>query len=944
MNRVRGAPTGRRSRVIVSYGITTSWRTAPGRLHRPLGALVAKLTDIGVPDGTVESIGKALEPSTTALALLVSHIDDDTLATELSRFAGATLVPSRGRSRSASSPRSWGREHAGAHAPNRDNGSAAAGYAGPARSRVAAVAGGFDGRVGHVGEREANATLGPVESGSETQGTGAAGPPTPLREGQLFAGRYRVEALLGRGNMGTVWRVTDQLLGETVALKTLSIPPAGEELAFERFRSEVRLARRITSPYVARTHDLGSHGGAHYLTMELVEGQSLGRLIEDARILPPGRAARIAMQVAEGVAAAHAAGVVHRDLKPDNVMIEERSLRVVVMDFGIARGLDAGVARTGGIVGTPLYMAPEQLAGQPIDGRADLYALGLILFEMVTGRPAFSGDSPIAVAVERLQKPPPDPRSLAPVPDALAAVIMRCLARDPARRWPDAGSVSRELASFLRAQGSLDATIAVAPASTTQPSTATRPPIAPLLEHDQALAVVPFGYVGSPEQDWIAPGISDELIDVLSRTRGLRVLGRGAVKRFEGSLDPRELGRALEVDFVIDGTVQVGGTRLRVTARLLEVSTGVQPWSERFDCGLEDLFTTQERVAQRIAEALRVSLHGVSSTGSASPAAIELYLRARQRQRSNTLVSPHETVELLERVIELAPDFAPAYASHATACVRAWFLPGATTTRNWALEAEQSVRRAMERAPDLAETHYARAQMAVQSGRYHEAAVALRTAISIAPTMPEGHALLGMLQLESGSAKEGLERLELALELEPTLSLAQFEKARWNGLYGDIAVFDALMEAWAEDPTKDTSRMQLTVRVGAYRHDEARIRKGMSALDDSATLTAPFVVSYAQVMLGVRGAIDEIGGPLAQLSSSVSLRYRALLHQMNAEALGRIGEVERSLHHIRAAVDASLLDIEWMDRCPLLEPARSHPEFAGLRRIVRSRGEAVWSA
>ncbi len=250
--------------------------------------------------------------------------------------------------------------------------------------------------------------------------------------GERFADRYTVEAMIGRGGMGTVYRVRDTMVDEPVALKLLGT--ASEDVV-ERFRREVRLARRITSPHVARTHDLGTHAGVHYLTMELVEGVSLGRKLEQDGPLAPARAARLAASIARGLAAAHAASVVHRDLKPDNVLFEASTGRVVVTDFGIARALESDRTKmTGGIAGTPAYMAPEQLVGGPIDGRADLYALGVVLFEMLTGELPFEGETPISIAVARLHHPPRDLNSLRAVPTELSRIVDALLTRERDQR------------------------------------------------------------------------------------------------------------------------------------------------------------------------------------------------------------------------------------------------------------------------------------------------------------------------------------------------------------------------------------------------------------------------------------------------------------------------------------------------------------------------------
>ncbi|MEM9461129.1 MAG: serine/threonine-protein kinase, partial [Myxococcota bacterium] len=265
-----------------------------------------------------------------------------------------------------------------------------------------------------------------------------------LAPGERFAGRYEIQQQIGRGGMGAVYRVRDRQLDEVVALKLLTLE---SPRAQERFRSEVKLARRVTHPNVARTHDFGKHGSIPFLTMEYVPGTTLERLIEDQAPMPLRSLVDLGTQITAGLAAAHAAGVVHRDLKPANVLVGEKG-RVVITDFGIARTLnqDSGT-QPHEVMGTPHYMAPEQVLGRVADARSDLYAMGVILYEMATGALPFEGDSVLSVALARVQACPVDPRERHPIDDRLASLLMRCLAREPEGRW----SAVTELQQALRA-------------------------------------------------------------------------------------------------------------------------------------------------------------------------------------------------------------------------------------------------------------------------------------------------------------------------------------------------------------------------------------------------------------------------------------------------------------------------------------------------------------
>jgi serine/threonine protein kinase len=263
-------------------------------------------------------------------------------------------------------------------------------------------------------------------------------PPDPrsgeLALGAFFADRYQVEGILGSGAMGTVYRVRDLGLGEVVALKVLSVWPEPPPLAVLRFREEVRLARRVTHPYVARVYDIGEHDGRIFLTMEFVDGDTLRSVLRAERRLAPARAAGIARALCEGLHAAHAVGVVHRDLKPANILIDRRG-RVVISDFGVARSLLDHNDLTIGAIGTPRYMAPEQASGGTVDARTDLYALGLVVVEMLTGEPPEGGLDGMSAKLALVASP------------SLAAVVLRCLAVVPEARPTSAQEVARLLAA-----------------------------------------------------------------------------------------------------------------------------------------------------------------------------------------------------------------------------------------------------------------------------------------------------------------------------------------------------------------------------------------------------------------------------------------------------------------------------------------------------------------
>jgi serine/threonine protein kinase/tetratricopeptide (TPR) repeat protein len=776
--------------------------------------------------------------------------------------------------------------------------------------------------------------------------------------GQTFADRYDVEALLGRGGMGSVYRVRDRAVDEQVALKLLDAAVATPE-AIERFRREVRLARRVTHRNAARTYDLGEWQGQRYLTMEYVDGQSLREFLPRGNApqrLGHARIVDVATQIARGLAAAHQAGVVHRDLKPANVLIE-RGGRVVITDFGIARGTaaDDATMHTGGLLGTPAYMAPEQLAGTTVDARADLYALGLIVFELLTGKLPFAGDTALSTALARLTQTP-DLAAEPAIPARLVPLLERLLARELEQRLASADALIEQLIEIGREwttedPGTLGLSTTSGPASTT--TTATSPATSPGITRSTAtptrrgrkLAVLPFRYRGPESERYVAETLSDELVDVLSTMKGLQVTGSGATARFAdlGDRDPRTIGAELEVEAIVDGTVQLSGTRLRIAARLLDVATGFQLWSERYDGALADAFELQDKLGKRIAEALRLELEHIAHRDDASPEAIELYLRARSRAQNWEFLGDDGAVALYERCRELAPDFKPAMAGLAIACVRTWFNPG-EDTRDWAKLSMDSVAVARVAASELAETQLAIAALAVQLGDYREAANALAQALRIAPTYAAAHDYLGRLQLEAGQPEQGIRHLDLAFELDPRLQWSRPDIARYHALRGDRDKFEAVFRQHVEAVGRDDELpvIALEIRVASWFHDFERVKSAYARLSPDA-LEARTLRPYVHLLVDDEVDGEEFARELTVTAAQIkNPRFRAMVLQVCAEALTHRGFEELALRCIGEAAESVLVDHDWLERCPLLAPLRTRPQYLAARELVMARARAIW--
>ena len=883
--------------------------------------------------------------------------------------------------------------------------------------------------------------------------------------GRTIGERYEIIALLGTGGMGTVFRARDIELEEPVALKVLRRDLIEIPGVVERFRREVKLARRVTHRNVARVFDIGEHEGDRFLTMELVEGEPLGGKIARGPV-PWEEALRISLAIVEGLAAAHAAGVVHRDLKPDNILLAKDG-RVVITDFGIARArFDEGdpLRTVGAAVGTPAYMAPEQVEPDTeVDARADIYSLGALMFELFTGRRAWPGDSPIAVAAARLVQPPPDPLAARPdLPHEFARLISRCLARKPADRFPtaesvrmalrlpspwivqeDVGSVSagggydartaatlmHSVASGATGAASVDAGTAhhgggssgagsvgpviaepasafseaaaralpssaaqrsptgtrasatmqspavpyrpvpiadragspgtpdgasrlpsshpVAilpprPASSLPPSSpATLTPSSAPASSPKTVAVLPFRNAGGPEDEYLADGLTDELIDTLSMTEGLRVRSRGVVMQHKGTdADPREIGAKLDVGLVIEGSIRrTAGAGVRITARIVSVADGSQIWAKRFDRSTVDVFVVSDEVARAVAEALTLEAAAPPPREvPTDPEAVDLYLRGRQEYRKYWPDAVKQAVLLFEEALARAPGNPTILSAYALACARLWWFGGADGASAGA-KARDAATQAHAAAPHLGEPHLAMSQVLWNSGDAAGAAREITMAIARAPTLAEAHALRGRILIEAGRIEAGIKAIQTGMSLEPNVPLA----------LGELARAKAFLGRWDEIPelTDRNAKIEgpqalwfMRARFALWQRDRGAAARYLDQMKD-----APRVLAVArwiiEQILHAEPPADAIDLSFFVARDDASARRRSFVYQIETEVRAFHHQHEGALTSIEKAVDEGLFDLAWMERCPLLAPLHGHARYQASRAVVEGRVRAV---
>jgi serine/threonine protein kinase/Tfp pilus assembly protein PilF len=629
-------------------------------------------------------------------------------------------------------------------------------------------------------------------------------PTKALPRGSTFAGRYDVLEELGRGGMGRVYKVFDRRIKEEVALKLLRPDIADDPKVVERFSNELKYARKIVHKNVGRMYDLGEAEGVLYITMEFVPGEDLKAFIRRAGLLSISKTIVIAEQVCEGLAEAHKLGVVHRDLKPQNIMID-KSGNAHILDFGIARSLSAeGITDAGVMIGTPDYMSPEQVEGQDVDQRSDLYSLGIILYEMVTGRVPFQADSAFAVGMKHKSEMPQDPQKLNPqIPDVLNRLILQCLEKDRKKRYQNAEEI---LSDLKIVKENIAATREISKEQWPVPE----PPIQ--LAGEKSIAVLPFVDLSpQKDQEYFCDGLAEELINSLTHISELRVAARSSSFAFKGKdLDIREVGKTLGVETVLEGSVRKAGNRLRITAQIINVSNGYHIWSERYDRDMDDIFAIQDEISLAIIDNLKVKLLKGEKTKivkrhTENKEAYNLYLKGRYFWNRRHEGDMMKAIECYQQALAKDPSYAlpyvgiadvfnvfglwsfidpkEAFAKAKAAVSKALELDNALGDAytslgyinmcfdwNWAA-AEKNYKQGIELSPKNAYAHAWYSIFLIGRKRNDEAIEEAQKALEFEPLSPIMNALVGVVEGSGGHTEKGKEQLQKALEMEPNLPM-----------------------------------------------------------------------------------------------------------------------------------------------------------------------------
>jgi serine/threonine-protein kinase len=733
-------------------------------------------------------------------------------------------------------------------------------------------------------------------------------------------GHYLVRETLGSGGMGDVYLAEDQRLGRKVALKVLPPEMAANADRRERFHREAKAVAALNHPNIVTIHSVEEVDGLLFITMERIEGPNLREML-DREPMSVEKLVSIGSQIAEGLQTAHEAGILHRDLKPQNVMIT-RDLRVKLLDFGLAKlfakewtdseaSTMARDTSPGMTLGTAGYMAPEQALGRGVDVRADLFALGVVLYEMATGRSPFQGETLAAFYDALLNKPPAPPRSVNPsLPADLARILEKALEKEPARRYQS----SKELLEDLKRVG----TGRVAAGSRVEPA------------GRSSVAVLPFNDL-SPErsEEYFCHGLAEELINTLAALRGLRVLARTSSFSLHGQgLDAREIGRRLSVETVLEGSVRKAGSRIRITVQLVDAAEGYQIWSRRFDRELNDVFAIQDEIAEAIARELQAALGFSKERSDARRAsnveAYDAYLHGLYAMNRWTEPSVERAIDCFEEAIEKDARFALAHASLAECHV--WFYSGIGTraARETIPRARKAAERALELAPELPEAHRVLALIAMNHDWDRIAAKnRFSRAIELNPGSAEARVWNAWrLALLEGSYQESLAELRAAEALDP---LDLKIKTQIGYVHYFLRDFERALAEFRKVLAIDPHFAFAHYAVGDVYGQQGKHSEAIAELEESIRLGGRSVnhvgvLAYAEGRAGNSEAARRLLAELIGLESPV---WIAVAHL----GLGDVEAVFEWLHRAFEHRDGSLVLVTVS---PEFDPLRSDPRFRSL--------------
>ena len=768
-------------------------------------------------------------------------------------------------------------------------------------------------------------------------------------------GTYEIVAPVGAGGMGEVYRAHDRNLGRDVAIKVLPAATSDDEMAHARLAREAQTASKLNHPHICTIFDANIASGRLYIAMELVDGVTLSSLIADGP-LGIDRVVRYATQMADALSHAHQRGIVHRDLKSANVMITADG-RVKILDFGLARRLagagdttTASLTESGAIVGTAAYMPPEVLRGAVADARSDIWSLGVIMFEMVTGTRPFTGASVYELTSAILTAPVP---AIVTAPQ-LAPIIERALAKSPGERYQQAAEISAALeASRWTHEGRRSAhqdrrrmlLAALATASVTAIAVVAGrywPIRSAHQDPVRAIAVLPLANLsGDASQELFADGITEALITDLARVRGLDVISRTSAMQYKRtSKRLPEIARELTVDAVVQGSVTRAGDRVRVTAQLIDASTDRHLWADEYDRDVRDVLVLQRDVARAIAREVRATLspqeEAVLTGGHRiAPDAHEAYLKAKALTLRFNETAISEAIQLLESALRLEPDFAEGWAALASAHAERGIWGEPPSSRETGARARAAITRALALDPANPEAQSILGFISmVYDWDWVGAERALARSVDVSPGTAYPRNLRTSLFMALRRFPEAVAEAENFRRLDPASATAvsTLARARYRARQFDQAILD-FQDAITLDPAHGPSYARLAdvyMAQGRYGEAIASLERGQQQLGATRRQIDGFATVYA--LAGRRREAEALRDEMVARSRHNDQMYYSL-----AMVEVALGNRDAAFDWLNRAYDARSANLWLVDGEIKFDPIRSDPRFTELLRRMGLR-------
>jgi len=743
-------------------------------------------------------------------------------------------------------------------------------------------------------------------------------------------GAYRIVSAIGAGGMGEVYRAHDPRLDRDVAIKVLAPALAGNAEWLARFEREARMVAALSHPNIVVIHSVEEDRGIRFLTMELVDGERLDRLIRQGRI-GVQQALAIGVPLADALVAAHARGVIHRDLKPGNVMVTEDG-RVKVLDFGLAQpapvaAADGDETRTaptpittgGDVMGTVPYMSPEQLRGGRVDARSDVFALGIVLYELLSGHRPFAGASAADVTSAILRDAPAPLRAPEVVPADLMRIVMRCLQKQPDLRVQTARDVRTELELVRRAvdSGRLPAG-SVAPAAEPVPSIA----VLPFVNRSQHAA-----------DDYFSDGMTEDVIAQLCKVRTLHVTSRASVMPFrESQLSIQDIAAQLNVATILEGTVRRLGDRVRIVVQLIDAASGRNLWAETYDRQLTDIFAIQTDVALRIADALKAELSSneqrrIRSEPTRDVQAYEHYLRGRHAFTRFTTPEIFRSIDHFRAAIDRDPEFALAFVGLSMAFSELGE-HGSLGRAEAGQQALAAAEKGVALGPDLGEAHCALAfARLVYHYDWSAAEAGYRRAIELSPSYADAYDLYGRMCMSLERHEEAISLVRRANELDPLAHRVDLATALLRA--GRAAEAERAAAAGLAVEPND-ARLQAT--LGWTQFQQGRQAEGILALERAVAMSPEDDMWRGQLgeAYALAGRRDEARAILRELEDPTRPEPASPYHR--AYVYAGLGEDDRAIDCLERAFENRAGAMYGLRGSFLFTSLRRHPRFVALTK------------